>query len=101
MELRRRIELRSAGYEPAALPLSYRSVVGPPGFEPGLLRLKGGYAASNILAPQSGSGPPNRTEIVSGNSRAHDRCARPEHSTWYRAEDLNLDDALIGRTSCR
>ena len=57
---------------------SYRSMVGPPGFEPGLLRLKGGYAASNILAPQSGSGPPNRTEIISGNSRAHDRCARPE-----------------------
>ena len=101
MELRRRIELRSAGYESAALPLSYHSLVGPPGFEPGLLRLKGGYAAGNILAPRFGSGPPNRTEIISVNSRAHDRCARPEYSTWYRAEDLNPDVALIGRTSCR
>ncbi len=72
-------------------------MVGPPGFEPGLLRLKGGYASNNILAPKLGSGPPTRTEMSRINSAFHYHCDRPE---WSRERKSNPRRPLIKRMLC-
>jgi hypothetical protein len=56
VELRRGIEPRSAGYESAALPFSYRSMVGAEGFEPTSPCLKGRRSTLSYAPKMEGSG---------------------------------------------